>query len=129
VSYASRVPLYSICRALALVLTLPMAVFGCSTSSGTSAPVEAGAGIGSPCDTPDDCPPPTLCAWPVDGGCAAQGLCVKEDLTCVDQGATVLCACDDSPVTLSCIYGAGHAPQPLPSPARMCMGPPEAGAD
>ena len=109
-------------------VALALAVGACSTSHGAGAsPLEAGAGVGSPCSNANDCPPPTLCAWPVDGGCDAQGICVKEDLTCTHDGPSV-CACDDSPVLLSCLYGAGRSPLPLPSPARACVGP-DAGGD
>jgi len=95
---------------LATLLALSCA---CSTTS-SSGPTKAGNSVGAPCVTPDDCVG-TLCAFPVDAGCNARGRCVMEDITCTNNGP-IACACDGTPVQLSCVYGAGNAPAPVPFP-------------
>ena len=100
---------------LALVALLAMTGACASSSSPASPGVEAGGAAGSPCSGAQDCAPPTLCAFAADGGCNAQGRCVTEDVRCMTQGP-VVCACDDTPVELSCIYGAGNSPLPIASP-------------
>lgn len=103
------------------------ALVGCSTTSDSSDsgtyPYEAAGGPGAACSRPDDCAPPTLCAWPIDGGCNAQGHCVTDDYHCLDDGGVTVCGCDGFPVTLNCIYGAGHAPQPVPTTLAACVFP------
>jgi hypothetical protein len=76
-----------------------------------------------------------LCAFPVDAGCKAHGRCVMENVTCTGNGP-VVCACDGTPVQLSCGYGAGNAPAPVPFPistsTSSCLPPPppdDAGGD
>lgn len=99
---------------------------GCSTTS-SSGPTEAGNGVGSPCVTTDECMG-ALCAFPIDAGCDARGRCVMQDVTCTGNGS-VVCACDGTPVQLSCGYGAGNAPAPVPFPlstsTSSCLPPPE----
>jgi hypothetical protein len=100
----------------------------CASSSAPASPgIEAGGAPGSPCVRNDDCAAPSLCAWPVDGGCNAQGHCVAEDPRCMTTGP-VVCACDGTPVGLACIYGAGNAPAPLPSPMSTSCLPADGGA-
>jgi len=82
--------------------------------------IESGAAQGSPCNLTTDCAPRLLCGYAIDAGCAAQGVCVPEDLTCPIDGPTV-CACDDTPVGLACIYGPGYAAVPVPNATPGCM--------
>lgn len=99
---------------------------GCSTSS-SGPPTEAEGGVGAPCMSTDECTG-GLCAFPTDAGCNARGRCVMQDVTCTGNGP-VVCACNGSPVELSCGYGAGNAPAPVPFPlptsTSSCLGPPE----
>jgi hypothetical protein len=71
--------------------------------------------MGAACSGPSDCDPRALCAFPVDGGCSAKGVCVAPDVTCTDTTSPPACACDGTPVGLACIFGAGNAPAPVQS--------------
>ena len=91
-----------------------------STSPEETVPEDSGAALGSPCFLTTDCAPGTLCGFPEDGGCAAQGVCVAEDLSCTHDGPTV-CGCDGTPVGLACIYGVGYAAEPIASTTPGCL--------
>jgi hypothetical protein len=67
-----------------------------------------------------DCVVGLLCGYPIDAGCAAQGICVPEDLSCPVDGP-VVCACDGTPAGLACIYGPGYAVEPIVSTTPGCM--------
>jgi hypothetical protein len=101
---------------------------GCA-KSGTSAPLpDAGGQVGDPCNVTTDCTGGAeLCGFPIDAGCAAQGVCVAEDFSCTADGP-VVCGCNGDPVGLACIWGAGYAPLPVVSTTPGCTYDPEAGS-
>jgi hypothetical protein len=70
---------------------------------------------GGACSGSSDCDPRALCAFALDAGCSAQGVCVAPDVTCTDTTSPAACACDGTPVGLACIFGAGNAPLPVRS--------------
>ncbi len=67
---------------------------------------------GTRCNTPEDCDPRALCAFPADAGCQAAGICVTPDFSCTVDNPTG-CGCDGLPVGGACIYGAGYAAAPI----------------
>jgi hypothetical protein len=81
---------------------------------------DAGSPEGGPCNLTTDCVVGLLCGYPIAAGCAAQGVCVPEQLTCPIDGPTV-CACDGTGVGLACIYGPGYAAVPVPGTTPGCM--------
>jgi hypothetical protein len=101
---------------------LALLLVACSSQSAPSdgSPADSGAQQGSPCVLTTDCIAGLLCGYPIDAGCAAQGVCVPEDLSCPTDGP-VVCACDDTPVGLACIYGPGYAAVPVPGTTPGCM--------
>jgi hypothetical protein len=105
-----------------LVLIAPACV---TTNTPSVGPVDDAGMAGSPCGVTSDCYAGNLCAYPIDAGCTATGICVPEQLSCTDDGP-VVCGCDGTPVGLACIYGAGNAPVPVPSAKSGCN-PDEAG--
>jgi hypothetical protein len=93
--------------------------------AGTPTPGAGEAGSpGSPCMQETDCVGDTLCGFPIEAGCAAQGVCVTEDFTCMVDGP-VVCDCFGQPVELGCLWGPGYAPTPVPSEKPGCL--PDAG--
>ena len=108
--------------AIAALLAV-VAGFGCTTSMPASPTYDAGGGgVGAVCATTDDCMPPNLCAWPLDGGCSAQGRCVPIQEGCepAEAGQPFMCACDGTPFKLACTYGKGNSPEPVASPTATC---------
>jgi hypothetical protein len=103
------------------LLALSLFLGACS-SNGTpsSPPEEGGAPQGAPCVVTTDCDPELLCGYPIEAGCAAQGVCVPEDLTCPVDGP-VVCACDGTPAGLACIYGPGYAVVPIVDTTPGCV--------
>jgi hypothetical protein len=69
-----------------------------------------------------ECAAPTLCEWPVDGGCTAKGICVTEVMGCEEPegGQPLFCSCDGTPFHLACIYQPGYSPYPIASRAPAC---------
>jgi hypothetical protein len=93
--------------------------------AGTPTPGAGDAGgPGGPCTVSDDCSPEDLCGYPIEAGCDAQGICVPQDLTCMNDGP-VVCGCNGGPVGLACLWGPGYAPSPVVSDTPACM--PDAG--
>jgi hypothetical protein len=107
-----------------VVLSLSLVLLACSSSRAPSdgPPPDAGAPQGAPCQLTSDCANELLlCGYPIDAGCAAQGICVPEDLSCTKDGPTV-CGCDGiTPVGMACIYGPGYAAVPVPGTTPGCM--------
>jgi hypothetical protein len=112
--------------ATAALACLAMTLSAACINAGTppSGGGDAGGSVGSPCTSTSDCNPEALCGFPVDAGCAAQGVCVPQDLTCTMDGP-VVCDCTGAPVGLACIWGPGYAPVPIPSEKPGCV--PDAG--
>jgi hypothetical protein len=107
-----------------LVASLALAqTTACLHAGPTPAGGDAAGTPGSPCMETADCVA-GLCAFPIEAGCSAQGVCVTEDFTCTMDGP-VVCACSGDPVQLACIYGPGNAPLPVPSVNPGCQ--PDAG--
>ncbi|HEY3822713.1 MAG TPA: hypothetical protein VGL81_36360 [Polyangiaceae bacterium] len=105
---------------VALSPLLLLAACTTSTPPPEGPPADAGAPEGSSCELTTDCVVGLLCGYPIEAGCAAQGVCVPESLTCPVDGPTV-CACDGTPVGLACIYGPGYAAVPVPNATPGCM--------
>ena len=105
--------------AVALVLALLLAACSPRPAPVEGAPRDSGSPPGSPCVATSDCVVGALCGYAVDAGCAAQGVCVPEDLSCLDDGP-VVCGCDGTGVGLACIYGAGYAPLPVTATTPGC---------
>jgi hypothetical protein len=109
--------------AATLAMTFALVLVACSSPPPVNdqPPTDAGALEGGPCVVTGDCVAGLLCGYPIEAGCAAQGVCVPEDLTCPVDGP-VVCACDGvSPVGLACIYGPGYAVEPIPGTTPGCM--------
>jgi hypothetical protein len=78
------------------------------------------AGTGAACTTDSDCtqlqpdPPPFVCAFPIGGGCSAQGQCMPSGPLC-DPSTPVACACDGTTVAYGeCTgYPDGYAAKPI----------------
>jgi acyl-CoA dehydrogenase len=113
---------------LAFGAALLLLLSGCA-KTGTGTPLlDAGGQVGDPCNASSDCTGGAeLCGFPIDAGCAAQGVCVPEDLSCTDDGP-VVCGCNGDPVGLACIWGAGYAPLPVVSTTPGCAYDPDAGS-
>ena len=113
---------------LAFAAALLVLLSGCA-KHGTGTPLpDAGGQVGDPCNTSSDCTGgEELCGFPIDAGCAAQGVCVPEDFSCTDDGP-VVCGCNGDPVGLACIWGAGYAPLPVVSTTPGCAYDPDAGS-
>jgi hypothetical protein len=114
---------------LAAYLALASAALSLSAAclhAGTPTPGAGDAGgAGSPCVSTSDCSSPEdVCGYPIEAGCAAQGVCVPQDLSCTVDGP-VVCDCNGDPVGLACLWGPGYAPLPVPSEKPGCM--PDAG--
>jgi hypothetical protein len=101
----------------------------CSQSSpcmdGNGQCADAAIQTGNPCNGPSDCDPAALCAFPIADGCNAKGVCVADSPPCTAPPA-IACACDGTPIGLSCIYGPGRAAAPLKSMSP--CGSPDGGA-
>jgi len=103
------------------LLSLSLLVAACSSNSApANPPEEAGAPQGAPCVLTSDCAVELLCGYPIEAGCAAQGVCVPEDLSCPTDGP-VVCACDGTPAGLACIYGVGYAVVPIVDTTPGCL--------
>lgn len=69
---------------------------------------------GTPCNTPEDCDPRALCAFPVADGCQAAGVCVAPDFACTVDNPPA-CGCNGETVGGACLYGQGYAAAPIRS--------------
>ncbi len=109
--------------ATSLATTFALVLVACSSPPPVNnEPVaDAGAPDGAACVLTTDCVPGLLCGYPIEAGCAAQGVCVPEYLTCPVDGP-IVCGCDGvTPVGLACIYGPGYAAVPVPGTTPGCM--------
>jgi hypothetical protein len=111
---------------IAFHFAFALASAACQAGSPSNPPTESfdagGGGPGAPCSGSSECAAPTLCAWPLDGGCSAQGHCVTVQGGCMtpEAGEPTACACDGTEIRLACIYGQGSSPEPVPSPVGPC---------
>lgn len=94
---------------------------GCISASSpeVGGPIDDAGVVGSPCVLTTDCLAAELCAYAIDAGCAATGVCVAEDFACMNDGP-IVCACDGTPVGLACIYSPGYAAAPIPNTKPGC---------
>jgi hypothetical protein len=99
---------------------------GCDLPTGSSAvpvfgpkqsatcPTGAPKEVGTFCADTSDCGMGQLCAYPIDGGCAAQGVC-QPQLTsaCEASRLSLFCGCRREMVGASCATPIGYALEPV----------------
>jgi hypothetical protein len=107
------------------LLSLVLLLAACRTSTAPGGDVaidsiDSGAPDGAACVVTTDCVVGLLCGYALDAGCAATGVCVPEDRACTNDGP-VVCACDDTPVRLACIYGPAYAAAPVVGATPGCQ--------
>ena len=93
---------------------------------GPDVPVKSAGNCATPsgmkCNSNEDCDPTALCAFPIAGGCGAQGVCVVPDHTCMDPvPQTLACGCDGQTIAINCMYGSGNAAGPVASVGSPCV--------
>lgn len=109
-----------------LVALGSMLLLGCTPSVDAPSTADAAGTVGAPCNGFEDCVAPAICGYALDGGCDAQGVCVHvNEQPCTD--GPVVCACDGTPLGLTCVLPAGYGALPVPSKLVSCA--PDAGGD